>query len=95
MPNGVTYSDEKTFPKALQAIVGNNEMELMAAFAVVNRLQDAGILFREEVPAESRAARKTAASEVFGGVTVNGDVVTPDNRTPEAQAAEGPYKSVQ
>lgn len=48
MPNGVTYSDESTINKVYTALAGNGEMSFPEALVIVNRLQNAGILFREQ-----------------------------------------------
>lgn len=58
MPNAVTYSDEKTLPKVLRALMGNDDLEFNQVMGAVDRLQAAGILFREE--AEARAPRTPA-----------------------------------
>jgi len=54
MPNKVTYTDEKTPMKVLRAIIGNNDLDVHTAFAVVDRVQEAGILFVEPVPAANK-----------------------------------------
>lgn len=61
MPNGVTYSDEKTLPKVYKALAGDSDLDFPQTLAAVDRLQAAGILFREEVPADMRATRKSSA----------------------------------
>lgn len=71
MPNAVTYSDEKTLPKVLRALMGNDDLEFNQVMGAVDRLQAAGILFREE--AEARAPRTPAeaaedAQAASGGV---------------------------
>jgi hypothetical protein len=52
----VYYTDEKTPMKVLRAIVGEGTeaLDLIVAFAVVDRVQEAGILFVEPVPAANK-----------------------------------------
>ncbi len=76
MPNGVTYSDEKTLPKVYTALAGNGDLDFPQTLAAVSRLQDAGILFREEVPAELRSARRTS-TEVAADTLQAGIVEAP------------------
>jgi hypothetical protein len=59
MPNAVTYSDEKTLPKVYKALFGNNDLAFEQVQGAIDRLQEAGILFREDVPVELRAARRS------------------------------------
>lgn len=54
MPNAVTYSDEKTLPKAYEAIAGGGELTMQQTFAVVQRLLAAGIILREEAVQRER-----------------------------------------
>lgn len=54
MPNKVTYSDEKTMAKVYRAIVGDAELDIKQALDAVDRLQAAGILFMEPVPAANK-----------------------------------------
>ena len=58
MPNAVAYSDEKTLPKVYRALAGNGDLEFDQVLAAVERLQEAGILLREEP--EARAPRTAA-----------------------------------
>lgn len=74
MPNGVTYSDEKTIVKAMTAIAGNGALDFPATLACVARLQDAGILFREEAPTVIRGPRTKAEEAADAQLQVN----TPD-----------------
>lgn len=70
MPNAVTYSDETTLPKVYKALFGNNDLDFPQVQAAIDRLQSAGILFRQEVPEELKYRKPresgTVATEVFG-----------------------------
>ena len=61
MPNSVSYSDESTITKVYTALASNGEMSFPDALAVVNRLQNAGILFREKAEEQTRGPRKKNA----------------------------------
>jgi hypothetical protein len=63
MPNAVTYSDEKTPVKVIKALVGSNDLELDQVLAAMERLQAAGILFREEPEARAPRTAAEAAAE--------------------------------
>lgn len=59
MPNGVTYSDEKTNNKVIRALMGNNDLDFQQVMDAVERLQEAGILFREEPETRVLGPRKS------------------------------------
>lgn len=50
MPNQVTSYNERTLFKVMKALTQDGEMEMDAAMAAIDRMMNAGILFRE--PAE-------------------------------------------
>jgi hypothetical protein len=69
MPNGVTYSDEKTLPKVYKALFGEGDLDFGQVQKAIDRMQAAGILFREEVPADTRAPRTTKKVDPTGPQT--------------------------
>jgi len=75
MPNGVTYSDEKTLPKVYKALFGAGDLDFDQVQAAIDRLQSAGILFREEAESTPRGPRgprtpaEAAAEALQSGVT--------------------------
>lgn len=69
MPNGVTYSDEKTNNKVIRALMGDKDLDFVQVMDAIDRLQEAGILFREEVETRPRGPR-TAAEEAIDEATV-------------------------
>lgn len=54
MPNKVWYSDEKTVPKAMRAIAGGGAFSLDQVLDVVDRIQAAGVVFVEPIPAANK-----------------------------------------
>lgn len=59
MATAITYFDESTINKVYTALHGNNDLDFPTVLAAVSRMQNAGILFREELPEDMRASRKT------------------------------------
>lgn len=72
MATAITYFDESTINKVYTALHGNNDLDFPTVLAAVSRMQSAGILFREELPEEMRASRKTG----------------PRNKTAEEEASD-------
>jgi hypothetical protein len=54
MPNKVTYSDDRTLPKVYKALHGENDLSFEQTIGAVERMQSAGILFVEPVPAANK-----------------------------------------
>ena len=63
MPNEVTYVDEKTQTKALTALYGEGALDFGQVLAAVERLQAAGIIFREPIESKPRGPRTKAEQE--------------------------------
>lgn len=63
MANGVTSSNERTMLKALQALMGNGDMPMEVAMAAIDRVADAGLLFREPAEKEEKPAKAVKSAE--------------------------------
>lgn len=63
MPNEVTYVDEQTQTKAMKALFGEGAMTFGEVLDAVERLQAAGIVFREPVESKPRGPRTKAEQE--------------------------------
>lgn len=61
MPNSVSYSDEGTVVRAMTAIAGDGDLNMAQLMGVLNRLTEAGILFREAAEEKPRGPRKKNA----------------------------------
>lgn len=61
MPNSVSYSDEGTVVRAMTAIAGDGDLNMAQLMGVLNRLNEAGILFREAAEEKPRGPRKKNA----------------------------------
>ena len=87
MPTGVTYHDEKTINEVYTALFGNNDMDFPQVLAAVSRLQNAGILFRKDVPEELRPSRgpRTPKGDAAMGTVSVGEYDPSLPVTPDAQ----------
>jgi hypothetical protein len=63
MPNGVTYSDESTTNKVYTALHGDNDLSFPQVLAAVDRLNKAGIIFREPAESVARGPRTKAETD--------------------------------
>lgn len=63
MPNEVTYVDEQTQTKAMKALFGEGALDFGQVLEAVERLQAAGIIFREPVESKPRGPRTKAEQE--------------------------------
>lgn len=63
MPNEVTYSDEKTQTKVLKALFGEGALDFDQVLRAIERMQAAGIIFREPVESKPRGPRTKAEQE--------------------------------
>lgn len=57
MPNQVTSHNERTLFKVLRALTKDDAMTSEAAMEAMDRVMDAGILFREPAEKEDKAAK--------------------------------------
>lgn len=63
MPNEVTYVDESTKTKAMKALFGEGALDFGQVLAAVERLEAAGIIFREPVETKPRGRRTKAEDD--------------------------------
>jgi hypothetical protein len=63
MANEVSYFDETTMTKVLKALHGENDLDFTQTLDAVNRLQNAGILFREAARRDKPAAKANGDEE--------------------------------
>lgn len=54
MPNQVTSHNEQTLLKVMRALTADGAMTMDEAFEAIQRLQNAGILFREPAEKEGK-----------------------------------------
>lgn len=93
MPTAVTYEDNKTITKVMKALAGQDDLDFAAVLSAVERLQSAGILFREEVPDSLRPKRRNP-SDLDGEKSPDG-AVDPRTSDSETQIAAIPVTVTQ
>jgi hypothetical protein len=64
MPNEVTYVDEHTVVKAVEALYGKGALDISDVLAAIDRLRAVGIVFRELVEPRTRGPRMKTEPKV-------------------------------